>query len=408
MGANTLPSGLDALFTLADDMIDGLHTHEVAVGIKQNTEAAMQPLLDDCRTKQAAFVAKKQAKVDKTGVQTVKNSNSKAFIGAARNAFAPSLGETWSTAWEPTGFPNQSTAIPSNIEERQALLNALNLYLTANPTKENAPLGVTAVIANTLYNELSTARSDANQSVTDMINAMQARDTSEKVLRASMRGLIGELTQRLAGDDPLWYAFGLVPPDSLDTPDQPTGLTLTPQGDGSIRADWLNAPRAGGYIIEVQVVGVDAAFRPLMTATESEATLFGLPAGAMVKVRVIAVNAEGDQSPPSAVVQVLVPGTPVQPVTLSGTWNVGLVAASLVWTGSTAANLQGYRVLVSSGSSFNPATAIIAGSTPPGTHAFSTAIELFNPGDVATFVTLTLLTNGTEVASNPITITRPV
>jgi len=42
-GANPLPDGLDALFTLADDMIDGLHTHEAAIGIKQNTEAAMQP-----------------------------------------------------------------------------------------------------------------------------------------------------------------------------------------------------------------------------------------------------------------------------------------------------------------------------------------------------------------------------
>ncbi len=75
---------------------------------------------------------------------------------------------------------------------------------------------------------------------------------------------------------------------------------------------------------------------------------------------------------------------------------------------SAAANLQGYRVLVSPGSTFNPATATIAGSTPPGTHALSTAAGLFNPGDVATFVTVTLLSDGTEIPSNPITITRPV
>ena len=42
-----------------------------------------------------------------------------------------------------------------------------------------------------------------------------------------MTGLIEELTQLLDGDDPLWLAFELVPPDSEDTPDQVSDPVVT-------------------------------------------------------------------------------------------------------------------------------------------------------------------------------------
>ena len=36
MASNEIPVNLDQLFTLAEDAADGLHTYEVAIGIKQN------------------------------------------------------------------------------------------------------------------------------------------------------------------------------------------------------------------------------------------------------------------------------------------------------------------------------------------------------------------------------------
>jgi len=103
------------------------------------------------------------------------------------------------------------------------------------------------------------------------------------------------------------------PPEPGTPLPAPTGLVLNPQPDGTILANWAGAPGATGYRVEVLVVGVDPAFHLLASVTDSDATLSGLPAGATVQVRVIAVNADGDASPPSDVVEVLVPVAPVTP-----------------------------------------------------------------------------------------------
>jgi hypothetical protein len=307
MGANTLPGKIEELFTLAEDMADGLHTHEVAVGIKQNLEAAERAALTDCQTKQTAFITAKATKKGKTTDQTVADSNAKAFIGKARNVLVPFLGVTWSEDWSPTGFPNQSTAVPPTLAERQALLPSLQAYFTANVARENAPLGVTAVSAGTLFTALSDARSAVNQALTDFNQKKAARDASEVALRKRMRGLIEELAQLLDELDPRWYAFGLVPPGADDTPDQPTGLVLTAGPSGTVYADWADASRATGYRVETQIVGVDPAFHLFLSVSDSDATLTGLPSGATLKVRIIATNDQGDQSPPSDVAQIVVP-----------------------------------------------------------------------------------------------------
>jgi hypothetical protein len=307
MGANPLPGKIDELFTLAEDMADGLHTHEVAVGIKQNLEAAMRAALTDCQTKEDTFKTAWATKKGKTKDQTIADSNGKAFIGKARNVLVPYLGVTWSDDWAPTGFPNQSTGVPSTLAERQALLLSLKAYFTANAAKENAPLGVTAANADTLFTALSDARSAVNQALTDFNQKKAARDASETALRKRMRGLVEELTQLLDALDPRWYAFGLVPPGSEDTPDQPTGLVLTAGPPGTVYADWADAPRATGYRVETQIVGVDPDFQLFMSVTDSDATLTGLPSGATLKVRLIATNDQGDESPPSEVKQIVVP-----------------------------------------------------------------------------------------------------
>ena len=55
--------------------------------------------------------------------------------------------------------------------------------------------------------------------------------------RKRTTGLIEELTQLLDGDDPLWLAFELVPPDSEDTPDQVSDLVVTAGAPGTPLAD---------------------------------------------------------------------------------------------------------------------------------------------------------------------------
>jgi hypothetical protein len=299
---------LNALTALAEDAADGAQTHEVAIGLKQNKEADIRTDLTDVLTRIATHATAVGAKPALSAAVRTADSNGKAFIATARDVLVPPLGGQWSEAWAPTGFPNQSLAVPRTQPERQSLLASLRDYFTANPAKENAPLGITAALAATRFTAFSDGRSGFNQGVTLTGQLIVARDASAKKLTKRMRGLVDELTQLLEDDDPIWYAFGFNPPAAPETPDQVEGLVVTP-GDGNAFADWEDTPRADRYHVEIQIVGVDTDFRRVATVTESDATITGLAAGQTVRVRVLAVNDAGD-GPPSAVLEITMPVTP--------------------------------------------------------------------------------------------------
>jgi len=306
MASNELPRALDPLLTLAEDMADGLNTHEAGVGVKQNTQAVIRAAITALTGAKLTFETAQATKILQTTAVTIADSNGRAFIATARGVLSPSLGSEWTVAWEPVGFPNQSLAIPGKQAERQALLNSLKLYLTANPAKENAPLVVTAAQAGVLFTALSDARSAAAQGITEAGQKKVLRNTAEKGLRKRARGLIGELEQLLDENDPLWYAFGLNPPGAPSTPEIPEGLVVLAGDPGELVGDWGDAPRAEHYRVWKQVVGVDADFVPVGSPTDSDFTITGLPSAATVKVRVTAVNDAGE-SLPSATVQMVVP-----------------------------------------------------------------------------------------------------
>lgn len=306
MAANPIPTSLNALTALAEDAADGANTHEVAVGLKQNKEADMRADLTDLLPKIATHAVAVGAKSALSAAVRTADSNGKAFIATARDVLVPALQSPWSQAWEPTGFPNQSLGVPRTQPERQSLLAALRDYFTANPTQENAPLSITAALAGTRFTALSNARSGFNQGVTLIGQTKVIRDVAATKLTKRLRGLVDELTQLLANDDPRWYAFGFNPPAAPETPDQVEGLVVTPGTGGNAFADWDDTPRALRYHVEIQIVGVDANFHRVATVTESDATITSLPAGSTVRVRVLAVNDAGN-GPPSNVLEVLMP-----------------------------------------------------------------------------------------------------
>jgi len=312
MAANPLPSNLDPLLSYSEDVADGMAAHGAVIGILQNTEPRIRTDITGLRTAKLIHETSKATKVTAVATQTVKDSNGKAVIAAASNVLAVRYGATWSTAWEPTGFPNNSIGVPRRIDERLNLLASLRDYFTANPTHENAPLGVTAAAFATLFTELSDARSAVNAAIADAAAKLALRDAAESTLRRRLRGTIEELTQLLDPLDSRWYAFGLLPPGAEDTPDQVTGVILTagPAGSGIVHGDWPDAARATSYRVYIQVVGVDPDFRLYDTVSDSDVTISSLPPGATVRVRVVAVNAEGNEAPPSDVVEIVVPATP--------------------------------------------------------------------------------------------------
>jgi hypothetical protein len=305
MASNRLPDPLDDLFTLGEDMADGCHNHEAAIGLKQNLEAAVRADLDAALNAQADFKTALAAKGTLSTAVTVADSNAKAFLGAARRVLVFYLGESWSPAWEPTGFPTGSTATPTTQGGRQALLKSLNKYFTANPAQENPKFNVTAAQADVLFNALSGARNAAADGNTDAGTKRKLRDTAEQNLRTRLGGLVGELDQLLDDTDPLWLAFGLNLPGATNLPDAADGLVLTAGPAGTVLADWSDASRATRYRVFKQVEGVDAKPVQVATVNDSDCTLTDLPSGKTVKVEIIAANDAGQSDPVTA--EIVVP-----------------------------------------------------------------------------------------------------
>lgn len=306
MADNTLPKIIGPLFALATSMIDGLAAHETAIGVKQNTQAALSPDFMAAQLAQAAFLAAQSAQPPlSTQVRNVDNA-ARTFISHSADVLGLFLGRSYSQAWDATGFPNDSTAVPPTIEERQALLQALSGYFSNHPDQENAGFGVSSAQAQSLFDDLSQARAAVNEQLAAKGAKKVTRDAAEKVLRRRMRGLIDELGQLLPDDSPLWYAFGLNPPAAPSTPEAPSSLVAQQGGEaGSLQIDWADTPRAARYRVWKQIVGVDPAYVAAATVYDSDTVLSGLPSGATVNIQVTAVNDAGE-SVPSVPVQAVI------------------------------------------------------------------------------------------------------
>lgn len=406
MATNPLPHAIDDLMTLAEDAADGAAIHETAIGLLQNTETAIRADASGLQTAQTAHLAAQAAKTTLYAAQRSADSNARAFIGMASNVLGNYLGSQWSGTWAETGFPNQSTAVPATIGERQALLASLQTYFTNHAAHANAPLNITAAQAGTLFTTLSDARSAVNNGLADTGQKRGVRNAAQKKLTKRLAGLIAELDQLLEGDDPRWLAFGLHIPDAAVTPEAPSSVVLTLGGPGEVLADWDDVPNADHYRVFKQAVGVDADFVVAGSPSDSDFLIAGVGDGVTLRVKVSAVSGSLE-SPTSPVAEItLAAGGGAGPVTLSGQWNGVSGVADLSWTGSTSPNVQVYELRGTIGATWDDAVSVLIANYAPGTLGTSTLYGFLSPGDTVTFKVIVHLTTGEQAASNPVTITR--
>ena len=303
MAGNPVPINEDELLALAEDIADGCHNHEVAIGILQNKETEIRGAITALRNAEAGFgTAKSNRQVTMDALQAA-DALATEFLGAARKVLTNFLGNFWSTAWEPTGFPDMSTAVPKTQEQRMNLCASLKIYFTNVPAQEVAALGVTAALADTRFQALSSARDALD--IKDELKeaAKQARDAALKNLRKRVRGLIGELETLLEDTDPRWHAFGLSMPSDPDTPEPVESLTLTAGTPGVIVAHWPRAMRATRYRPFVQV-GANPDFVARDAVHDLTVNLTGFTTGQTVKVYIVAANDAGEaqESPTEQIV----------------------------------------------------------------------------------------------------------
>ena len=308
MAANPIPEKLEDLFSLADDAVDGAHTYEPTLPLKQNTEAAIEADLAGARGGQTAYKTAETANGAAGTAMRLADSNVKAFLGKAKKAMTAVLGDDWLPVFSEAGFPDYSLALPTTQDGRFDMIEKLPGFLTAHPNCQDARLAanVTPAAATTLYNALDSARGAVNQKDTDTNLAQAARDTAVAKLGTRLSGLIGELGQLIDDDSPVWYAFGFNAPADPATPGAPlSGPTLTPAGAGTIYSVWGLSRRADRHYVYLQIVGVDAEPKRVATVIDRSYTFTGLPSGKSVKVSISGVNDAGE-GPQSAQVEAVV------------------------------------------------------------------------------------------------------
>ena len=177
MSVNVFPTQLDKFWPIVIDAVYGLHQHEVAIGIKQVTEAVLTGSLTTAQTSESNFQAGRGDKGVLVAIAVDADKAGRDFIARAKRQLANSLGNKWTPAWAAVGFAAPSLLIPRTIGERQSLVFAMKGYFTANPGKENAPENVTAAEAGVRFLALKTART--NVLGADVVGLTQTRDHDE-------------------------------------------------------------------------------------------------------------------------------------------------------------------------------------------------------------------------------------
>ena len=290
----------------------GAIAHEVAVNLKQNTAAGLAADLYDLMGDPATpAVLGKQALLSGhlNAIQLARSTaktalkDGRTFCQTGFGILRPVLGNRWNSNWNAAGFTEQSLAVPAVPLQ---LLAQFRAYLTANPTRESASNGFTAVLAQARLAAIQNTIQARETTVGQRWSIKAARDAAFKQLRKRLSGLRGELEQLLTPTDDRWYAFGFARPADGKVPPKVDDLSLVPQLAGSVQAFWSGSALAENY----RVVWRYAT--PPSGATSTQVGLFadeqclitGLPSGANVIVAVSARNNAGETQPTEAAILV--------------------------------------------------------------------------------------------------------
>lgn len=305
MASNPTPDDDQILKALAEDLADGCQQHELAIGIKQNTEAVMRAAITAL---DAAKLARGQAEtlVDtRHDAHQVADTAGREVLKNCRLRLVKLFGTQYNNQWQTAGWPDGSTAIPTTQDMRFSLLGSLNVYFTAVPASESADMEATAAICAAAHTTISDARNALNNAETAQDSALADEKAAIRTLRKRVRGLIDEMGTLMADDDIRYRDFGLNVPANPSAPEGIESLTGTAPGGGKIHLAWSYATRMTGTRLRTKRAGIDEDYIPAGTADGLEKTLSGFEPGQTVEIIAIAYNDGGD-APPSPAATVVV------------------------------------------------------------------------------------------------------
>jgi hypothetical protein len=294
---NALPQNMEALFALAESAIVGLVTLETQLGIKQNTGTKLTADLAAARLANADYAAAVTARLQATDSQTLSDASGAAAVVLTRDIFKHTLGTPHSQAWYEVGYRNHSLAMPNTMAARLELLKRMSEFLGTHESMEVSALNVTKVALGIKHDTLSGTMAALKAAWSVQRSKATARTKALSALRARLRGLLAELRQVLAADDPRWVDFGFNVPADNTRPDVPQNLVVTDGMHGHLIMSWTKAPRAAKYRIRKMLIGVDDDFVVVKTTSETEVDLNTFITGQRVLLEVSASNTAGESLP---------------------------------------------------------------------------------------------------------------
>ena len=208
----------------------------------------------------------------------------------ARKVLAVHFGDYWSNDWSQAGFINNTTAIPSKIADRMALILALATFFTKNPSFEAPTLGVTAAAATALRGTALATQEGFAEAVQALKTLGDSWQVAYDALTTTMRALVKNLEGKLGRSDPRWLAFGLQMPSTPSTPGQPVNVAAHQDDNGNTLVTCDAVPVANRYRCRIMVLGVDTRYRLAASSPAPVMTIKDVQPGQTVQIVVQAVN----------------------------------------------------------------------------------------------------------------------
>lgn len=227
MACNPIPNSYPSLVLHLTEAEDGAVSVGASVPLVINTAILIGEDRQWLLNTQAEYRAARRALVPLYAARRTAIKDAQTFCYTARGVLENSLGHEWSDAWIDTGWM-LTLAIPQSFEDLYELSLSLVAYFTANPSQEDAHLGVTAAAATTISDALRNTNKAVNNAETVSGDKKIVRDDKFKAARKRLTGLCKELSIQLDDLDPRWRAFGLNMPGATTVPEIPEHVVVTP------------------------------------------------------------------------------------------------------------------------------------------------------------------------------------
>lgn len=290
MAQAKIPTNGGLFIALIKLMIQGVVDLGTSVPVTMVTAALMQAQLVLFTSKNNQFNTARSARQTASDAYQACQADILVWLQAARNALVPKLGNRWNTLWAQGGFINASTAIPTRIKDRVALLSALADFFTAQPSFEAPGLDVTAAKAKSLGDAAAEAQKELTKKEMALKTAGDEWTAAYDPLYDSAQTLIKNLQGKLGDMDPRWLGFGLNMPGVVQTPGQPQNVSAHIDETGAVIVQWDPLALATRYRVRGLLVGVETDYRLVARSTEAMASITDVQPGQTIQIIVQGVN----------------------------------------------------------------------------------------------------------------------